>query len=624
MRLQLSRMAVILTLGVAGVVVGAFSIGAYINSSKLYDEVIDASRANAEAQAETIRIALEHQMLLKDRTVIDSMVRSFASDPLVNAVMILDWRGELKYTSQTEGPEPQLSIESETCQACHRKPAEERDRSTLIDTQQGEVLRIATPIRNRKQCHSCHSAKRRMNGLLLVDMKVGELKRRLDADVRRMVIISAILALVAMAGISLIIRIAFLRRLNRFEKVARAIASGDFDKRLPVRGDDTLAWFARQFNSLTDAVTKLLRDVQSERQQLERVINALDDGIVVLDRSMKIVAVNDALLAKVGKGREEVVGLTCHDVMGAVCGEDTPCSVRACFGDSARQTTIVRRRTDDGQIRHEEVQASPVLAGNGEVEFVVESWRDITHRRAAEARLAESHRLASLGMLASGFSHELNTPLGTTLTCVEGIARAAGEEEADLEYIEEGARIAQQQLMRCRAITQQFLLMARGEATGEDLINIRQTVLAMVRLVSPTAREKKVNIEAAEVPENVFVRASEADVQQVLLNLLLNAVQACDDGGRVEVGCVVDSVVSVTVTDNGCGMTEEVRRRILEPFFSRRPDGTGLGLFISRELVEKWGGELVIASLEGEGSVFTVTFQLDSPGGLEDAGEGEA
>src|SRR5207248_11120503 len=129
--------------------------------------------------------------------------------------------------------------------------------------------------------------------------------------------------------------------------------------------------------------------------------------------------------------------------------------------DGDRQVRICERRTVDGAVAWEEVHASPILDGNGALLHVVEVWRDISERRAAEAHLAESHRLASLGVLASGFSHELNTPLATVLTCVEGILRDPVQGDAngdgDRQRIHDSATIAREQILRCRGITQHFL-----------------------------------------------------------------------------------------------------------------------------------------------------------------------
>jgi len=342
----------------------------------------------------------------------------------------------------------------------------------------------------------------------------------------------------------------------------------------------------------------------------------MNDGIMVLTPEGRVVAVNDALLARVSKPREEVIGSLCHEAMGEFCAGEGPCSIRPCFSTGARESRVIQRTTPEGEIRHEEVQASPVVSADGTVEYVVESWRDITARRGAEAQLAESHRLASLGMLASGFSHELNTPLATTLACVEGIGRTAGEDPLDTEYVQERAHVAMEQLLRCRVITQQFLRLARGESSGEDLIDLHEAVPAMVRLVEPTARDSKVEVRAEAGTETVFVRVCEAEVHQVLLNLLLNGVQACAEGGQVVVECQAGPRTEVRIRDNGRGMTPDEQQRILEPFYSRRAGGTGLGLFISHQLIRKWGGELLVESRPGQGSTFTITFPsgTDGPG----------
>jgi signal transduction histidine kinase len=251
-----------------------------------------------------------------------------------------------------------------------------------------------------------------------------------------------------------------------------------------------------------------------------------------------------------------------------------------------------------------------VRSSSGEIVQVVEVWRDISERRTAEARLAESHRLASLGLLASGFSHELNTPLATILTCVEGILRSTqGADrtgDAERQHIAENASIAREQLLRCRGITQHFLRLSRGQPTTGDLVELAATIAAVVRLIEPTARAHSVAIRVEPLPKGVHVRANEAELQHVLLNLLLNAVQACRGGGNVVLGVSGGERVRIRVSDDGCGIAPEMQKRIFEPFFSGRPGGTGLGLFLSLDFVRHWGGDIVMTSAAGSGSTFEV------------------
>jgi signal transduction histidine kinase len=280
------------------------------------------------------------------------------------------------------------------------------------------------------------------------------------------------------------------------------------------------------------------------------------------------------------------------------------------------QVRICERKAGDGETVWEEVHASPIRRPSGAIVQVVEVWRDISERRAAEARLAESHRLASLGMLASGFSHELNTPLATVLACVEGIQRTAqtgdGDDAAPWRRVEESARVAREQLLRCRGITQHFLRLSRGQGSPGDLVDIAPTLAAVVQLIEPTARAHSVAVQVEPVEEQLRVRVNEAELQQVLLNLSLNAVQACEKGGRVVLGATGDDPIRIRVTDDGCGIPPEIQKRIFEPFFSARRGGTGLGLFLSLDFVRHWGGDIEVRSAPGSGSTFEVVL---SPAG---------
>lgn len=357
---------------------------------------------------------------------------------------------------------------------------------------------------------------------------------------------------------------------------------------------------------MADSMSGLVTDVRAERERLERVINSIDDGIVVLDGSRRVIAANDAFIERTGHQRGEVVGCQCRTFASGMC-DAADCPTLACVHGSGRQVRISERTRADGATVWEEIHASPIRDASGAVTQVVEVWRDISDRRAAEARLAESHRLVSVGALASGFSHEMNTPLATVLACVEGILRDARDGAADgpLTRVAEHAAIARDQILRCRGITQHFLRLSRGQPSSGSLVDAGATIAAVVRLIEPTARERHVSVDV-DAPIDTLVHVDEAELQHTVMNLVLNAVQACPDGGRVVVTLEDDADVRIRVSDNGCGIPVAQQKRIFEPFFSLRPGGTGLGLFLSLNFVRRWGGDLTVNSTPGEGTTFEV------------------
>jgi two-component system CheB/CheR fusion protein len=317
-----------------------------------------------------------------------------------------------------------------------------------------------------------------------------------------------------------------------------------------------------------------------------------------------VIAANDSFLERARHSREQVLGCQCRELTPGGCTV-SDCPTLACLSNGARQVRLCERNTPEGKPVWEEVHASPILDSQGKLLHVVEVWRDISDRRAAEAHLAESHRLASLGTLASGFSHELNTPLATVLTCVEGILRETSGNEADEAWIRESASIAREQILRCRGITQHFLRLARGQRGQGEIVDLGAAIAAVGRLIEPTARAHSVKVQLRPAA-GMRVRADEAELQHTLINLILNAVQASKAGGQVSVEAQAGEQVRIRVTDNGCGIAADDQKRIFEPFFSARQGGTGLGLFLSLNFVRRWGGEIRVESVVGNGSTFEV------------------
>jgi PAS domain S-box-containing protein len=593
-------------------VAAACAGGAYLYSVHHFQSLLETGRQTALAEGELIRAALEHQMIERDSELIDRMIRGFAKQSGVENVMLLDRRGVVRFASSREAAGTTFEIGSPTCQACHRLAPAERDSSRVIETRGGTLLRTVVPFRNEEACHQCHDRRQRINGVLIFDLDAGAMRAGIHQDLSWMVGGAGGLAAVLIGAIALVVRVVVLRRLQRFENTARLIAAGDLQRRVPAEGSDTISWLAQEFNTMADSVTGLLDQVRNQRERLETVINSVDDGIVVLDPQRNLLAANDAFLRRTGRVRDEVLGACCQDLRNGMCSAGA-CVTAACLCSGQRQVRICERHTEDGKVIWEEVHASPVRNGAGELTQVVEVWRDISDRRAAEAQLAESHRLASLGLLASGFSHELNTPLATVLTCVEGMLRDINSPrngEPDIRRMAETATIAREQILRCRGITQHFLRMARGQSTPGEAVSLQSTIAAVGRLIAPTARAHGVAIALDPVLPDLHVRADEAELQHTLINLILNGIQACPAGGKVTIAAdsLDKTAVRIRVTDTGCGIAVDDQKRVFEPFFGLRKGGTGLGLFLSLNFARRWGGDIRVTSAPGEGSTFEVVF----------------
>jgi PAS domain S-box-containing protein len=609
MKSRLTSMTVGLAIGITVAASIASATGAYLYSLRHSETLLNTARRDALARAELIRGALEHAMLEDDRTLIGAMITTFGREPRVVDVMLLDRAGKVQYSS---GPVPAggLSLDSPTCQACHQFPAAARMSSRVIQTAGGAVLRTVVPIRNREECHGCHAPANPINGVLISDLDTAEIQAATSQDLRWMVMVTGAITLLLVLGLGIVVRLIVVRRLQRFETAARQIAEGDLARRIPISGSDTIAWLAREFNVMADSVNSLVGQVRSERERLETVINSIDDGIVVLDPSRRVVAANDAFIARTGCARDQLLGCSCRREGAGACSVED-CPTVACLQSGQRQIRICERRKRDGTVAWEEVHASPMAGPSGDPVYVVEVWRDISERRVAEARLAESHRLASVGLLASGFSHEMNTPLGTVLACVEGIRRETGGDATavDWDYIRDNAATARDQVLRCRGITQQFLRMSKGHPSIMQIVNIEQAIAAATRLVAPTARARGVTISAdATGSDALRGHADEGELQHALINLLLNAIQACQSGGRVSIRAAAHgrNQVAIAISDDGCGIAPEDQARVFEPFFSVRPGGTGLGLFLSLNFVRHWGGDILLQSAVGRGSTFSI------------------
>jgi signal transduction histidine kinase len=252
---------------------------------------------------------------------------------------------------------------------------------------------------------------------------------------------------------------------------------------------------------------------------------------------------------------------------------------------------------------------APLMSGKGNVVGGVLIVEDVSQRVQMERRLAVSERLAGVGRLAAMVAHEINNPLDGIMRLVN-LARRVGLESGDAR-VEQYLADAHKGLMRLATIVRDLLDFSRSASGAVDPLPLRETLSEAARNMAATAEKAGVQIGIDCNGDLPPLRS--ATLYHVLLNLLKNAIEAMPGGGRVDVraGSLRDALV-LTVADTGPGIPPEVLPRLFEPFFSLKATGkgTGLGLVICKDLVEKQGGSIVAANRPEGGAVFTVTIPL--------------
>jgi two-component system, cell cycle sensor histidine kinase and response regulator CckA len=278
-------------------------------------------------------------------------------------------------------------------------------------------------------------------------------------------------------------------------------------------------------------------------------------------------------------------------------------SALAIAADGASIVDEFRIVGDDGVVRWARVRgrvsvghAQPRLSG---------TIMDVTEAHHLEEELARAHRLESLGRLAGGVAHDFNNLLAAMMSSLDLMEMDCPEgSREDLATIRHAA-------LRARDLTKQLLAFARKQPvqfTTLDLTALVRKVERMLgRLVGPTI--DLVIVGSA----SIFVRADASQLEQVVVNLVVNARDAMPHGGRLEVQVERrDALAILTVSDSGEGMNEETRSKVFDPFFTTKASGTGLGLASIYGIVRQHGGDIVVESTPGHGSRFAVTLPIST------------
>ncbi len=369
---------------------------------------------------------------------------------------------------------------------------------------------------------------------------------------------------------------------------------------------DRLQEEVRELRLRLEAKDRELGHSRAERDRLAgylaHLLESVPSGVVAVDPGGRITTLNRA--AKEMTGLEpDVVGRAFAEVF-PFEGPEPP-SLED-LERAPRQVVAVRR--PDGERAVLGLRVSPFRGDGGEVLGRVVVFQDVTRLRRLEEQEARNRRLVAMGQMAAGIAHEIRNPLGS----LELFASHLAEELRGTPH-EEMAGHVLKGLQNLSRITGNLLLFARQVEPRCRPVDLREVVAEALLYARSAVRAKGVVLE--EVLGETPVAADPDLVRQALLNVLLNAVQAVDTGGRIRVTCRPDPdedppVARVSVSDDGPGVPEEERERIFDPFYTTRARGVGLGLAIVQRIVSSHGGWVSVDDADLGGARFTLALPL--------------
>ena len=322
---------------------------------------------------------------------------------------------------------------------------------------------------------------------------------------------------------------------------------------------------------------------------LDRVLFLLDDGS---GRSMRCVG-------HYGPVPTDVVPI------GTIPGGGPWCAVMpVAFGGRVAGQLLLGRPTDQPLDARDYALARQLADGSG---TILENAGLAADLENARVLLQRADRLSALGTLAAGVAHEIRNPLVSVRTFIQLLPERVEDEEFRTTFRE----LALKEIERICELITDLLSFSRPTPADREPTDLNEIASQIVRLLEPEAKKRDIVLSMTLAERVPLVVVHEAQVKQVLMNVILNAIQACSGHGTVDVrtaddgagGCVVE------VADSGVGMTPEQREHIFDPFFTTKETGSGLGLYIAHRIVSEHGGAIAVAPRAEGGTTFRITFR---------------
>lgn len=360
---------------------------------------------------------------------------------------------------------------------------------------------------------------------------------------------------------------------------------------------------ARLYRSLARKV----EEYERLKEFSENIVESISVGITATDFEDRVESWNSQMEQLTGIRRDDAVGRPIRDLVPAELSEQFG-RLRAPSGvQSIYKFPMPGAGAPDRIVN---VALAPLISKEQEQIGRLILFDDITERSVLENRLMQADKLSSLGLLAAGVAHEVNTPLAVISTYAQMLAKQVNGDDSKAKLLEKIAK----QTFRASEIVNSLLNFSRTSSVEYEELDLNRIIRETLQLIQPQLQKARIEVteDLDETPGTV--KGNSGKLQQVFLNLMLNARDAMDGGGRLTVSTrIAGDQAKVEIRDTGCGIPDGQLARIYDPFFTTKgatKKGTGLGLSITYGIVKEHGGEIAVESQVGEGTRFHLNFPL--------------
>ena len=385
------------------------------------------------------------------------------------------------------------------------------------------------------------------------------------------------------------------------------------------------------------SLRKSLQEAQQNgHREWKATFDAIEEPIVILDKNREVVKANDAARALVTSGTGDIIGRKCYQLFIGTDSRCADCLLERVKHSGTRQEIDIERPFLGKTLR---VSCAPIFYEQ-ELMGYIHSARDISHQRSLEKQLVQAQKMEAIATLAGGIAHDFNNILGAILgnadlllyRLPDSFTEATnGVSQISVVEVQEHLAAIRKASLRAKELVSQILAFSRQTAAESRDVIITPVIKEAVKLLK-SSLPATIELHIAIAPDIGCIYADPTQIQQVLMNLCTNAVDALEkQHGRIDISLcevTIDSrrqlpssglkrgeYVVLSVRDNGIGMSDDIKDRIFEPFFTTREvgEGTGMGLAVLHGIVTAHNGVVVVRSKPGEGSEFSVYFPKIAP-----------